>query len=54
MRNNAEKAKRDEVAAAASMSDIEAKARQQYDKDVREGEEAKRNLTGSWVRLSLA
>jgi len=53
MRNNADNAKRDKAAAIASMSDIEAKAKQQYERDVQEGEEAMRNLTGSWVSLCL-
>jgi hypothetical protein len=52
MRINAESAKRDEAAAIASMSDIEAKAQRQYEKDLQEGEETRKNVTGSWVNLS--
>ena len=50
MRQKADAEKRDEANAKASMSSIEAKAQAQYKRDLKESEQAKQNLTGSWVR----
>lgn len=51
MRQKADSEKRDQAAAIASMSSIEAKAQAQYRKDLKESQEAKRNLTGLWVSI---
>ena len=50
MRQKADSEKRDEAMAKASMSNIEAKAQAQYKRDLKESEQAKKNLTGTWVR----
>ena len=50
MRQKADSEKRDEAAAKASMSSIEAKAQAQYKRDLKESENAKKTLTGIWVR----
>ena len=50
MRQKADREVRDTAAAKASMLSIEARAEAQYKKDLKESEQAKKNLTGSWVR----
>lgn len=49
MRKKADSDKKQEAMAVATMSSIEAKARQQYAKDMRESAKAKEDLTGAWV-----
>ena len=49
MRQKADSEKRDEAAAKASMSSIEARAQAQYRRDLKDSEQATQNLKGSWV-----
>ncbi|KAK9809284.1 hypothetical protein WJX73_000889 [Symbiochloris irregularis] len=49
MRQNADKAARDERLATDSMDGIEARARKQYERDLQEAQEAQRSLAGEWV-----
>lgn len=53
MRKKADNDKKEEALAVKTMSSIEAKARQQYERDMDESSKALKDLTGSWVRFLL-
>ena len=49
MRKKADTDKKNEALAVASMGDIEAKARRQYEQDLKDSSREKEELTGNWV-----
>lgn len=49
MRKKADNEKKEEALAAATMSSIEARARKQYEQDLKESSKAREDLTGTWV-----
>ncbi len=46
--------KKEQSLAKATMSSIEAKARQQYEKDIHKAGEAQRDGIGTWVSLHVS